>query len=50
MKPLLYLETSVVSYLTGRPARDLITASRQEITREWWEHERAGYDLFLRPT
>lgn len=46
MKPRLYVETSVVSYLTGRPSRDLVTASRQELTREWWEHERSRYDLF----
>ncbi|HYN77430.1 MAG TPA: hypothetical protein VES73_06535 [Lamprocystis sp. (in: g-proteobacteria)] len=37
MKPTIYLETSVVSYLTSRPSRDLVTAARQQITREWWE-------------
>ena len=47
MKPKLYVETSVVSYLTGRPSRDLVTVSRQELTREWWEHEREDYDLFV---
>ena len=33
----IYIETSVVSYLVARPSRDLITASRQEVTRIWWE-------------
>ncbi len=47
MKPLLYLETSVVSYCTGRPSRDLIVAGRQQITRDWWENERHNYSLYI---
>ena len=47
MKPLVYVETSVVSYLTSRPSRDLVTAGRQQATREWWEHERGDYELFV---
>lgn len=46
MKPKLYVETSIVSYLTARPSRDLITAARQEITREWWKTRRPGFQLF----
>jgi hypothetical protein len=30
----LYLETSVISYLTARPSRDLVIAAHQQITRE----------------
>ncbi len=37
MKPSVYIESSVISYLTSRPSRDLITAANQELTREWWE-------------
>ena len=37
MKPSVYIETSVVSYLTSRPSRDLVVAGHQQITREWWE-------------
>jgi len=47
MKPMLYLETSVVSYYTGRPSRDLIVAGRQQITRDWWESERHNYSLYV---
>jgi predicted nucleic acid-binding protein len=36
MKSRIYLETSVVSYLTARPSRDLVRAGHQETTREWW--------------
>ena len=33
-----YIETSVVSYLTARPSRDLVVAAHQQITRDWWDH------------
>jgi hypothetical protein len=46
MKPRVYLETSVISYLTGKPSRDLVTAAHQQITRDWWE-QRARFDLFV---
>ena len=49
MKPSLYLETSVVSYLTARPSRDLITAARQQLTALWWATRRSDYDLFVSP-
>jgi hypothetical protein len=38
MKPTVYIETSVISYLTSRPSRDLIAAARQERNVSWWEH------------
>jgi len=36
-KPVVYVETSVASYYTARPSRDIIILARQEITRQWWE-------------
>jgi hypothetical protein len=30
----LYLETSVISYLTARPRRDLVVAAHQQLTRD----------------
>jgi hypothetical protein len=47
VRPTVYLETTIPSDLTARPSRDLVTAARQEITREWWENRRADYDLVL---
>jgi len=41
-----YIETSIVSYLTARPSRDLRAAAWQEATSQWWEHERPQYELF----
>lgn len=35
--PIIYIETSVISYLTERSSRDLLVAARQEATREWWD-------------
>ena len=44
-KPKVYVETSVVSYLTAVPSRDLIRAAHQELTIEWWEH-RDRFELY----
>ncbi len=46
MNPRVYVETSVISYLTARPSRDLIMAAHQEVTREWWQNQRLGFELF----
>jgi predicted nucleic acid-binding protein len=46
-KPSLYLETSVVSYLTARPAPDLNTAAHQQITVEWWDTKRKNFDIYI---
>jgi len=41
-----YVETSIPSYLTARPSRDVRTAAWQQITIQWWEQERNHYELF----
>lgn len=46
MKSSIYVETSIVSYLTARPSRDLVRAAHQEVTSEWWAG-REAYDLFI---
>ena len=45
MKPSVYIETSVVSYLTARPSRDVVVAAYQEITREWWSGAAERFNL-----
>jgi len=47
VKPRVYLETSVVSYLVGRLSRDVVVLGNQELTREWWIGRRAEYDFFV---
>jgi len=41
-----YLETSIPSYLTARPTRDLRTAAWQQLTTQWWEEVRLNYELY----
>src|SRR5256885_15548216 len=47
MKSRLYLETTIPSYLTSRPSRDLIIAGHQELTREWWEKRNDTFELYI---
>jgi hypothetical protein len=41
-----YIETTIVSYLTARPSRDLIIAAHQQITQQWWDKRRTDFDLY----
>ncbi len=47
MKPRVYVETSVVSYLTARPARDIVIAGRQQSTRDWWAGAKERFELVI---
>ncbi len=46
MKSRIYIETTVVSYLTSRPARDLRSAARQEWSRDFWAWALENADCF----
>jgi predicted nucleic acid-binding protein len=47
MKPRVYIETTIVSYLTAWPSREIIMAANQEVTREWWASQRGDFDLVV---
>lgn len=47
MKPRLYIETTIPSYLTARPHPLIRIAADQQTTREWWDTRRKNYDLFV---
>ncbi len=47
MKPLIYLDTSIISYLTAPLSRDLIIAAHQQITQEWWMTGAGSYELYV---
>jgi len=49
MKPTVYIETSVVSYLTAQVSRDLIVAAHQELTVEWWEQALPKLQPYVSP-
>jgi predicted nucleic acid-binding protein len=42
-----YVETTVISYFTPRPSRDVIVAARQEATRELWPRLISEYDSYI---
>lgn len=37
MNPKVYVETTVIGYLTSRPSRDIVIAAHQRLTRDWWD-------------
>ena len=41
-KKTVYIETTVVSYLTARPTGDLVGAAWQKITADWWGRSGGG--------
>ena len=46
MLPKVYIETTIVSYLTGRPSREVVALGHQQVTRDWWENSRFDFELF----
>jgi hypothetical protein len=45
--PSVYVETTIPSYLTSAPSRDLVVASQQQITHTWWRTAKERFDLFV---
>ena len=41
-----YVETSVVSYLTARRSPNIVIAAHQQITRDWWNTRRRNFTLY----
>ena len=46
MKSKVYVETTVISYLTALPSSGVVLAAHQQITREWWQR-RDRFNLFV---
>jgi hypothetical protein len=42
----IYIESTIPSYVVARPARDLLQAARQQLTRDWWKLQREQHELF----
>ena len=45
MKPTVYVETTIVSYLTAWPSRDVVRLSHEILTRKWWD-QRERFELY----
>jgi len=46
MSKRVYIETSVISYLTARPSKNALATAWQQITRQWWDSQRSRFELF----
>lgn len=47
MKNKVYLETTVISYLTARPSKDPIVLGHQEVTKRWWKVIPGKYEIVV---
>jgi hypothetical protein len=43
----IYIESTIPSYVVARPARDLLQAARQQLTRDWWDLQREKHEIFM---
>ncbi|MBW4479865.1 MAG: type II toxin-antitoxin system VapC family toxin [Tolypothrix brevis GSE-NOS-MK-07-07A] len=46
MSEAVYIETSILGYLTARPSRNLVLVANTEVTREWWDTRRNAFSLY----
>jgi predicted nucleic acid-binding protein len=47
MSETVYIETSIIGYLTVRVSNNLILMANVEATREWWETRRNQFNLYI---
>jgi hypothetical protein len=45
VRPTIYLETTILSFLAARPSADGDVRALQELTQQWWSQRRGDYDL-----
>jgi PIN domain len=46
MSETVYIETSILGYLTARSTKNLILAANMEITKDWWKFRRQTFILY----
>ena len=47
IKPTVYVETTVVSYLTSRPSNNVVISSRQDATRQLWNEHFDSFEFIV---
>ncbi len=45
MPKLVYIETTIPSYLAAWPASDIKRAAKQQATHDWWNNQRKSFEL-----
>jgi len=45
----IYIETSIISFLTARQSANMHAESKRQITIDWWHNQRKSYQLFASP-
>ncbi|MBI2570282.1 MAG: type II toxin-antitoxin system VapC family toxin [Candidatus Schekmanbacteria bacterium] len=45
MDPVVYIETTIISYLTSELSANLVVAGHQQVTHEWWLRRRSRFRL-----
>ena len=47
MKPSVYVESTIPSFLVGEPSEVTVTEARRIATKQWWERKRGNFDLYI---
>lgn len=47
MSETIYIETSILGYLTARSTKNSILAANIEVTQDWWETRRGAFTLYI---
>ena len=47
MSETVYIETSILGYLTARSTKNLILAGNIEVTKDWWQLRRSDFNLYI---
>jgi predicted nucleic acid-binding protein len=48
-QPVIYVETTVISYYTSRSSRDVVVAGHQAVTTDWWERDLPKFTPVISP-
>ena len=46
-KQQVYIESSIISYVTAKTSKDKIVAEHQQLTKEWWNNSRNSFDCYI---
>ncbi len=47
MSETVYIETSILGYLTARSTKNLVLAANIEVTKDWWQLRRSTFNLYI---